>query len=428
MRARDDDALRRLGIVPVVCQVEHPEVGLLGFVVINSSVWRRAVGGVRLMPDVTVEQVADLARAMTYKFGFLKMPCGGAKAGLIASPTWYPGRSSEMLRYFGAAMGPWIRNRIYTPGPDMGVGARECWEIFNGAGLVEGHPPPEAEKDSDLTGTSGYPTGITVYLAAVNSLAALGKGPQGATVAIEGFGKVGAVAAGLFAEAGSRVVGVSTVNAAIYQPGGLDVDELLRLRQRFGDRAVEKYTGATVISHADLFELPVDVLCPCASQWSIHAGNVHKLRCRVLSSGANCTLHPDSRAALLTQSDVLVIPDFVANCGGVLGSNLHGRRRAYIRLLYDKYSRMIRELIEASQQLGVSIDRVARYVAEENIRSIQGDRRRAQREAMTLDLTARVSQNRYVPRLVADRMARSYVKKWIPRIPNSIPDEGSNTA
>jgi len=93
-------SIQRLGIYPLVCQVEHPEIGLLGFVVINSSAHRRAVGGIRLTPDVTLQETVELARAMTYKFGFLNMPCGGAKAGIIASPIWLTNRKREFLQYF----------------------------------------------------------------------------------------------------------------------------------------------------------------------------------------------------------------------------------------------------------------------------------------------------------------------------------------
>ena len=93
------------------------------------------VGGIRMLPDVTAEQVADLARAMTYKFAFLNMPFTGAKGGIVTSPSWFPEHKAEVLEYIGKSMGQLIRNGLYTPGPDLGVDLRDCWTILRGAGI-----------------------------------------------------------------------------------------------------------------------------------------------------------------------------------------------------------------------------------------------------------------------------------------------------
>ena len=407
-------SIQRLGIYPLVCKVEHPEIGLLGFVVINSSAHRRAVGGIRLSPGLTQQETVELARAMTYKFGFLNMPCGGAKAGIIASPDWSTNRKRELLQYFGAAIAPLIRNRVYTPGQDLGVGRMELWDILHGAGIAKGkRPHSQTRKD---TASSGYTTGITVFLAAKNAMENSGIEMKGATVAIQGFGKVGSTVAQIFHQAGAKIIAISSAEGAIYNKNGLDVQEVIKIWEEFGDQVVSKYKKCEPIPHDHLLELPIDVLVPAASIWAIDNENVDKLKCRIISPGANCPIHPEAKQRLLQQNKIVIIPDFVANCGGVFAANLYARQKTKINMLYANFDQMMSDLFKASKVQERSVDQIAHEIAEQNILSMQKDRKKAIREAKRLDFI--YNTRRYVPGQFADKLAKLYVKKWLPEFSN----------
>lgn len=415
-------SIQRLGIYPLICQVEHPETGPLGFLVINSSVHRRAVGGIRLSPGLTLQETMELARTMTYKFGFLNMPCGGAKAGIIASPDWSANRKREILQYFGAAIGPLIRNRVYAPGQDLGVGTVELWDILHGAGMVKGgRPQSPTRKDTG----SGHTTGITVFLAAKSAMKHLGIEMKGATVAIQGFGKVGSAVAQIFHQAGAKIIGISTAEGAIYNKNGLDVQELLQIWEQFGDQVVSKYKKCEPISHGHLLELPVDVLIPAASIWVIDNENVDKLKCRIISPGANCPIHPDAKQRLSLQNKIVTIPDFVANCGGVFGANLYARKKTKVNILYSEFGQMMSDLFKSSNILQRSVDQIAHEIAERNILSMQKDRKKAIREAKQLDFV--YMTRRYVRGQLADKVAKRYVKKWLPEFSTILKNEKINT-
>lgn len=414
-------SIQRLGIYPLVCQVEHPEIGLLGFVVINSSAHRRAVGGIRLTPDLTLQETVELARVMTYKFGFLNMPCGGAKAGIIASPIWLTNWKREFLQYFGAAIEPLIRNRVYTPGTDLGIGNMELWDILHGAGIAKGErPPSNTRKD---TGSTGYTTGITVFLAAKSAMENLGIEMKGATVAIQGFGMVGSTVAQNFHQAGAKIIAISNVEGAIYNKNGLDVQELIKIWEELGDQVVSKYKKCEPIPHDHLLELPIDVLVPAASIWAIDNENVDKLKCRIISPGANCPIHPEAKQRLLQQNKIVIIPDFVANCGGVLAANLYARRKTKINMLYAKFGQMMCDLFGASKILEKSVYQIAHEIAEKNILSMQKDRKKAIREAKRLDFTCRIK----LAGRFTDKLAKLYVKKWLPEFSTLVKNENINT-
>jgi glutamate dehydrogenase/leucine dehydrogenase len=407
-------SLQRLGIYPLVCKVEHPEIGPLGFLVINSSVHRRAVGGIRLSPSLTLEETAGLARAMTYKFGFLNMPCGGAKAGIISSPDWSDSRKMELSQYFGAAIAPLIHNRVYTPGQDLGVGSIELWDILHGAGIAKGERPHGHIRKG--TASSGDTTGITVFVAAKSAMEHLGIEMKGATVAIQGFGKVGSSVARNFHQAGAKIIAISSVEGAIYNKNGLDVEEVIKLWEEIGDRVVSKYKKCEPITHEYLLELPVDVLVPAATIWAINSENVDKLKCRIISSGANCSIHPEARERLLQKNEIVIIPDFVANCGGVLGANLYAQQKTKINMLYVNFGQMMSDLFKASEVMERSVDQLAHEIAEQNILSMQKDRKKAIHEANRLDFIYRT--RRYIRGQFADKVAKLYVKKWLPEYSN----------
>src|SRR5438034_4004306 len=197
--------------------IELREDGLEAFVVIDHDLFPVAAGGTRMLPDVDVREVARLARAMTWKFAVWRAPLAGAKAGV----RFAGGDRAAVVAAYRRALEPY--REIFLTGPDMGTFP---------ADFLDGGPPPLWAQTHEGLGMDDLATGHGVKAAAEAALAHLGRTLGGATVAVEGFGKVGAGTARACARAGARVIGISTVDGLLADPKGLDVEELLALRER----------------------------------------------------------------------------------------------------------------------------------------------------------------------------------------------------
>jgi glutamate dehydrogenase/leucine dehydrogenase len=290
----------------------------LGYIAIDSTVDGRARGGLRLMPDVDEAEVRGLARAMTLKYGFLGLPQGGAKAGVRGDPEAPPEERRARLAAFARLVAPVLRSGVFTPDTDMGTTRADIAHVLSVAGL-------RAAPRHGSSGRSGFYTALTVRAAAREAARAAGVGLAGASVAIEGFGSVGASLATLLREEGARVVAVSTTAGAVYAPDGLDVEQLATLARSAGSGVVEAYAHANVgaerLDRQGLLTLPVDVLCPCARHGSVHEGNADAVRARAIAPGANNPITPAAEQRLVARG-VVCVPDFVANSGGVLGGTM----------------------------------------------------------------------------------------------------------
>jgi len=160
----------------------------------------------------------------------------------------------------------------------------------------------------------------------------------GCTAAIEGFGNVGRPLASLLETEDIKVVAISTSQGALYNPQGLNVDRLARLSKEAGNRVVELYHDAEFVHRERLFELPVDILCPCARWNSLNMSNVHRIAAKVVCPGANNPVTPDAERVLMNRG-VLCLPDFVTNCGGVLGGTMEfaSVNKETINTFIDRY-------------------------------------------------------------------------------------------
>jgi glutamate dehydrogenase (NAD(P)+) len=275
--------------------------GLEAFVVIDHEQFPLAAGGTRMLPDVRVEEVARLARAMTWKFAAFGIPFAGAKAGI----RFAGGDRDAVLAAYRRALEPY--RDLFSTGPDMGTSPED---FVDGDGPL----PLWAQRHEGL-GMDDLATGHGVKAAAEAGLAHVGRTLAGAAVAIEGFGKVGAGTARACARAGARVVGVSTVDGLLADADGLDVDELLALRERYGDRMVEHGPGRALPREA-LFELDCDALVPGARPDSITRDIAERVRCAVIAPGANVP-YGAGGVEVLHRRGIVAVPDFVANSGGV---------------------------------------------------------------------------------------------------------------
>ena len=275
---------------------------LEAFAVVDHDHFPVAAGGTRMLADVDVAEVARLARAMTWKFAAFRIPYAGAKLGV----RFGGGDRGAVLAAYKRALEPY-RDVLLT-GPDMGTFPEDFLE-------GDEDPLPRWARTHEGLGMDDLATGHGVKAAAEAALAHLRRPLAGAAVAIEGFGKVGAGAARAFAHAGARVVGVSTIAGLLADEDGLDVEELIALRERHGDRLVEHGTRPPR-PREELFELDCVVLVPGARPDSITADLARRLRCAVIAPGANAP-YAAGAVDVLHDRGIVAVPDFISNSGGV---------------------------------------------------------------------------------------------------------------
>ena len=285
-----------------------------GFVVFDMPGAAMSAGGTRLAPDVSVAEVALLARAMTYKYGVLGVQVGGAKAGVRGDPADPAGKAALMARFCAEIRPMADQGRLLT-GPDMGT-AEEDFALLRENRAV----PAAISAVVDGVPFEDVLTGYGVAAAAEAALdARWGGGWDGRGVAIEGFGKVGGGVAREVVRRGGRVVAVSTLAGCIADPAGLDVERLLALRREHGDGCVTRY-GLAVEPPARLFTADADVVVPGTRPGAIDARVAGALPAavRVVAPAANVP-YTAAGAEVLRARGITALPDFVCNSGAVLG-------------------------------------------------------------------------------------------------------------
>jgi glutamate dehydrogenase (NAD(P)+) len=293
-----------------------------GFRVQHNIVRGPAKGGLLYSPTMTIDDVRALAMVMTWKSAVVDLPFGGAKGGVICDPRRLSVAELERLtRRFTSEIALLIGPEKDIPAPDMGTTPQIMAWIMDTISMNAGYSVPASVtgKPVEIGGTAGRDSAVGRGLTNVTlwSLQELGIDPVGATVAIQGFGRVGAECALALAEAGLRVVAVTDSHAGVHRPEGLDVAALAN-HVLFGGRVSDSGAGE-VISPAELLELDVDVLVPAAVRAQIHSGNAARVRARVIAEGANAAITPDADP-VLDASGVRVIPDILASAGGVVVS------------------------------------------------------------------------------------------------------------
>lgn len=279
-------------------------------------------GGIRFSPGTDLDEVRALAMWMTWKSALLNIPFGGAKGGLRVDPSALSMAELErVVRRFTTELGGFIGPDIDVPAPDIGTDERTMGWIMDTyarghgktvLGVVTGKPLA-------LGGSLGRASATSrgVVLLAIEAMKHQGIDPVGATVAVQGFGKVGAGAAALFVEAGVRVVAVSDVEGAVFKAGGLDIQALLAHTATTG--SVSGFADADALALDALLELDVDVVVPAAVENVITEMNAPAIRARLVVEGANGPTTPDADR-ILEERGILVVPDILANAGGVVVS------------------------------------------------------------------------------------------------------------
>ena len=293
-----------------------------GYRVHHSLVRGPAKGGIRYHPAVSLHEVRALAMWMTWKCALMNLPYGGAKGGVVVDPhTLSRDELERLTRRYAAEIAVFMHPHGDIPAPDVGTNAQVMAWIMDTYSMHRGHSIPAVVtgKPVVIGGSVGRAeaTGRGVMLVAREAARLFGLPWEGATVAVQGFGNVGSVAARLLQEAGCRVVAVSDVRGGIYADRGLDIAAVQQHAAATG--SVVGFPGAAAVSNAELLELPVTILVPAALEGQITAANASRIRARMIVEGANGPTTPEADA-VLARNGVVVVPDILANAGGVIVS------------------------------------------------------------------------------------------------------------
>nr|MBI2903877.1 Glu/Leu/Phe/Val dehydrogenase [Chloroflexota bacterium] len=299
-----------------------------GYRVQHSSARGPCKGGIRYHPRVDMDEVRALAMLMTLKCAVVNLPFGGAKGGVTVDPALLSdGELERLTRRYAAMILPLLGGKRDIPAPDVNTGERTMAWLMDTISMLEGHLVREIAtgKPIALGGSEGRSeaTGRGVAIAAVEMLRRLGRDPQGLSVAVQGFGNVGQYAANILAaEYGCKVVALSDVSDALYNPNGLDLQAVTAHVRHSPGHLLAGYGLNGCVDHianADLLTLEVDVLIPAAIENQITAQNADDIRAGVIVEGANgpTTFEAD---AILKDRGITVVPDIVANAGGVIVS------------------------------------------------------------------------------------------------------------
>ena len=280
-------------------------------------------GGVRFHPNVTLDEVKALSTWMTIKCCVAGIPYGGGKGGITIDPKQYSEAELERVaRAYASAIEPLIGEKVDIPAPDVNTNGKiMSWMLDEYESIVKKSAPgvftgKPVEFGGSLARTEA--TGYGVNFAAIQALEKIGKNIKGATYAIQGFGNVGYHTGYYAHKSGAKVVAISTVDVAIYNENGLDMDAIIQEFQANGVTTNQAGYGKE-ISNAELLALDVDVLAPCALENQITSENAGKVRAKVMVEGANGPTTPEADK-ILRENGVLVVPDILANCGGVVVS------------------------------------------------------------------------------------------------------------
>lgn len=285
-----------------------------------------AKGGMRYSPDVDPSEMKALGFLMAIKCAVVNIPFGGAKGGVRVDPSQLSEAENERLtKRFTAEISDVIGPDVDVPAGDVNFGARQLGWMVDRYAQATGKfiPSVVTGKPLSLQGSEGRDEATGYGLVAVLKASAprLGLDLQKCSAAVQGFGNVGSNTARFLQECGVKVVAVSDVHGGIYKPDGIDIGDLLAWQKQNRSLTMKDYPGAQPVSNAKLLELGVDVLVPAAMEHQIRADNAEQIKAKVILEGANGPTTPEADA-ILQRRGVTVIPDVLANAGGVTASYL----------------------------------------------------------------------------------------------------------
>ena len=346
-----------------IIQVYDPETGMKGITVIHNTNLGPGKGGIRMTPTVSVEEVYKLAETMTWKNALAGIPFGGAKSGIIASPKELnQEQKDKIVSAFAKALKN-IAPAEYIAGPDMNMAEHEM-EVF-----VKAHGDKKSTTGKPLE-LGGLPhelgsTGFGVFHALLTALDFVDFGSP--TVAIEGFGNVGTFVMKFLEEKGIKVVAVSDSKGTIYSESGLDYKKMMKTKEETG--SVVNYEGGEKLD--DIVSLEVDVLVPAAIPDLINESNKDSVKATLIVCGSNIAMTKEIEEEL-HEKGILVVPDFIANAGGVISSyveTINGTQSDMFKMVEKNIIENTKEVLEKSKEKGISPRKAGMEIAIQRVKN-----------------------------------------------------------
>ena len=337
-----------------VIEIYDPSTSLRAIVVVDNVAMGPSIGGLRMAPDVTVEECFRLARAMTLKNAAAGLPHGGGKSVIVADPTMPIEDKERLIRSFAHA----VRDiEDYIVGPDMGTDETAMAWVHDVIHRCVGLPREIGGIPLDEIGATAF--GLTAALDVAQAFHDFSI--DGARVVVQGFGSVGKHAARFLCERGARLVGVSDSRGARANPDGFEVEKLMALKDA-GHSVVDHDEGEALDRDA-VIDIECDIWIPAARPDVVRADNVDRLHTRVVAEGANIPLTAEAELSL-TERGVLILPDFIANAGGVICAAVEYAGGTQARA-FDVIDEKIRANVNDVLSRAAKTQRLTRVVATE---------------------------------------------------------------
>jgi len=368
---------KRQIIVSCPVQMDNGEIEVFtGYRVQYNITLGPAKGGIRYHPDVSLDEVTALAAWMTWKCAVAHIPFGGGKGGIICDPTRMSRRELEALtRRYVAEIVDAIGPEKDVPAPDVNTNDQVMAWVMDTYSMHVGHTSTAVVtgKPIEMGGSLGRreATGRGVMIVTREAATHLGLDIKNATVAVQGFGNVGSVSADLLSKIGAKVVAVTDWKGGVYNSAGLDIPKMIEFAKQ--NKTIDGFPGGESIENDQLFSLDVDVLVPAALENQITVENAGDIKAKIVAEGANGPTTPEAHH-LLHERGIFVIPDILANAGGVTTSYFEWvqDRHGYFWEEAEVNKRLEAKMVEAFQDvlqtsLKYKIDlRTAAYVVAIN--------------------------------------------------------------
>ncbi len=351
-----------------IVQIHRPAVGLKAIVVVDNVACGPAIGGTRMAPDVSLEECARLARAMTFKNAAAGLPHGGAKSVIFADHAMPKVEKEKVIRAFASA----IRDlKDYIPGPDMGTNEQVMAWVQDEISRAVGLPREIGGIPLDEIGATGFGVAIAAEVAEAFCDVTI----KGARVAVQGFGAVGQHAARFLAAKGAKLVAAADSKGTIYSSDGLDVEELMTVKDQ--GKSVVEFGSGDILTRDEIVSVDCDLWIPAARPDVLTEDNVVNLKARLVVQGANIPATAEAEE-IMHERGILSVPDFIANAGGVICASVEyhgGSERAALDAIAESVKRNSNAVLSRVQSNGVMPRHAAEDLAKQRVRNAMALRR-----------------------------------------------------
>lgn len=351
-----------------VMHVHVPAAGLRAIVVVDNVAAGPSIGGVRMAPDVSLDECFRLARAMTFKNAAAGLPHGGGKAVIFADPSMPADRKETLVRAFAGAIETLTD---YIPGPDMGTNETAMAWVHDEIGRSVGLPREVGGVPLDEIGA----TGRGLAAAAEVACDRIGISLDGARVAVQGFGSVGKHAARFLAAKGALLVAAADSRGTVHDAKGLDMERLISIKEH--GKSVCDYAGGEVLDRDAIVGIDCDIWIPAARPDVVRKDNADTLRAALVVQGANIGITAEAER-MLHDRGVLCVPDFISNAGGVICAAVEyrgGGEAEAAAIIEEKIRANTSEVLERAEDRGVLPREAAESMARERVAKVMGLRR-----------------------------------------------------